>query len=287
MIVTAYPDWDGIYPAVVSGMPENVYHAHPSVSKSSLDLFNRSPAHYKFAARKDPTRHMAIGTAIHCALLEPARFDTDYLILDVADRRASEWREAKKQRGTDEHMLTRAEADHVLGMQASVYANERAAEMLNSPFDQAEVSVFARDPQTGVLCRARVDLLGQAWALDVKKTQDARSDAFSRAIGNYRYHVQAAFYSDVIEWATGLRIERFWFLAVEEQPPHACCVYALDDEAMAAGRQAYRDDLNRYAECVAADDWPAYTDEPEFIGLPGWMLAEIESDMEILTEDGE
>lgn len=285
-IITPYPDWNGgTYPVILSDMPERDYHAHRSISKSSLDLFNRSPAHYKFAAARQPTRHMAIGSAIHCALLEPARFETDYLILDVADRRASEWREAKKQRGTDEYILTRAEADGVLGMQAAVFANPQTHDLLNQPHDDCEISVFAHDPETGLLCRARVDLLGDTWALDLKKTQDARADAFSRAIGNYRYHVQAAFYSDVIGWATGTQPERFKFLAVEENPPHANRVYTLDDEAMAAGRAAYRADLTRYAECVETDEWPAYDDEPELIGLPGWMLAEIESEMEILTDE--
>src|SRR5690625_2309598 len=81
----------------IAGMPNEVYHASPGVSKSGLDKINRSPAHYKFAPEVAQTRNMVLGAAMHAALLEPGLFEQEYLLLrDVKDRRVSAYKEAIK-----------------------------------------------------------------------------------------------------------------------------------------------------------------------------------------------
>ena len=63
-------------------MPNETYHASEGVSKSGLDLMDRSPAHYKNPKLRKSTRNMEIGTAIHAGILEPERFDKEYVIVD-------------------------------------------------------------------------------------------------------------------------------------------------------------------------------------------------------------
>lgn len=261
-------------------MPNSVYHELDGISKSGLDLVSRSPAHYQYRTARTPSRNMEIGTAIHTALLEPERFTQEYMLLrDVKDRRASEYQAAKKVHGS-ERTLTGPESDKVVGMQESVYANPDARKLLDSG-GWRELSGVVCDPATGVLCRHRFDLLTtDGIAVDVKKTQDARSDAFSRAVQAYRYHVQAAFYADQHYWITGEHLKAFAFIAVEEEMPHGCKVYILDDDAMAIGRELYRADLNRYAACIESGEWPAYDSDPEMLALPGWVLAQYENELE-------
>lgn len=273
-------------PCIITGMPNDVYHSWPnSVSKSQLDLIDRSPAHLRYAAKRESTRAMEIGTAIHTALLEPERFASEYVLLrDVTDRRASEYKQAIKVHSSDV-VLTGTEADHVSGMQESVYAQPSARGLLTAA-GHHELSVFANDPETGVLCRVRIDLLtDDMTAVDLKKTRDARNREFQRSVFNYRYHVQDAFYSDVFFWATGEHLNGFKFIAVEEQPPHAAVVYSLDDEARKYGRDCYRANLNTYAKCLESNDWHGYDVNEDVIGLPGWLINEIENEMEITTED--
>lgn len=284
MQITPYtPGMTIAAPMLVSGMPNDDYHAMASVSKSGLDLIARSPAHYRFAPAHTATRNMEIGTAIHTALLEPERFAAEYVLLrDVADRRAAAYKAATAVHGT-ERVLVSHEADDVAGMQESVYANPIAAAWLKNPGIR-ELSVFATDPETGLPVRCRFDILTECGhGIDLKKTQDAREDAFSRAVHSYRYHVQAAFYSDVYEWATGQRLESFRFLAVEQSAPNACRVYRLDETAIQEGRREYREDLNRFAACLVTDTWPAYecTDD-DVISLPEWRIRQIENDLEIM-----
>lgn len=258
------------------------YHRHPSISKSGLDLIARSPAHYFYSARREATRAMEIGTAVHAAILEPERFASQYMLLrDVTDRRASEYKQAVKVHGS-EYTLAGPEADRVSGMQASVQANPRAMNRLGAP-GKSEVSIFTTDPVTGVPVKIRLDwLCDDGRGLDLKKTQDIRADEFSRSVARYRYHVQAAFYSDVFKWETGEDLREFAILAVEESMPHANRVFLLDDEALQIGRMEYRANLNMYADCMERNEWPGIVfEEDELLSLPMWAV----SDQEIMTDE--
>lgn len=259
----------------ITNMPDAAYHGFPyGVSKSGLDLIEKSPAHYYHAARKEPSRAMEIGTAVHTAILEPERFAREYVLLaHVSDRRASEYREAIKVHGS-ERVLVSHEADKVAAMQEAVLSQigDRISD------GHKELSAFCADPETGVIVRCRYDVL-HGGAIDLKKTQDAREREFARSVANYRYYVQDALYSDVYEWITGERLESFEFAAVEENPPHTACVYPLDDEWREYGRVCYRRNLETFAQCEHSGEWPHYQPESRILSAPGWMAAEIEEEI--------
>jgi len=262
-------------------MPNDVYHASAGISKSGLDLISRSPAHYFLAPTKEPTRNMILGSATHSAILEPEKFASDYLLLrDIKDRRASAYKEAIKAHNPD-YVLTEPEADRVTGMQESISTNS----LLKSLIDEikyTEVSLFLN--RNGVTYKCRFDAITKNGSiLDLKTTQDARFEAFSRSIFNYRYHVQAAYYSDLFEAAAGAQAD-FIFLAVESEPPHASKVYRLDSISMEIGREAYKNDLEVYKQCFKSNLWPAYeqNNEPDLIALPEWAIMDYESDADLM-----
>lgn len=269
-------------PCFIANMPNSVYHSTPKgISASGLKLVLRSPAHYKFQSATVPSRAMEIGTAIHTALLEPDRFTTEYVLLrDVKDRRASEYKQAVKVHGS-ENVLVSSEADNVAGMQETVLSNPVMSERLNAE-GWRELSLFVRDPETGVLVRVRYDLLSVSGiAVDVKKCQDARPEEFSKAIFNYGYDLQAALYSDAFEWATGKPLGAFEFAAIEEKMPHGHKLYQPCETTLQEGRAKYREALNLFAECDTANDWPSLQcDGPEIISLPSWRMAQIENEIE-------
>ncbi|SUA58231.1 PD-(D/E)XK nuclease-like domain-containing protein [Oligella urethralis] len=265
---------------IVKDMPNKLYHAHNSISKSGLDLIARSPAHYLYREPSTNTRFMQIGTAIHCAILEPDRFKDEYILLiDANDRRSPEYQAAKKEHG-EEFVLVSHEVENVLGMQASVYANPVAKKWLDLPSEK-ELSIFAKDPETGVTVRIRPDILTACGSIvDLKKTQDARPREFSKSIYNYRYHVQVAFYLDVYKWVTGDECQSFRFLAVEEKRPYSSMVYMLDDLAIDEGRKLYREALNVYADCLEKNQWPSYLcADDEIVSLPDWEVRRLENEL--------
>src|SRR5699024_12047511 len=68
-----------------------------------------------------------------------------------------------------------------------ILANPAMSERLQAE-GWRELSLFVRDPETGVLIRVRYDLLSVSGiAVDIKKCQDARPEEFSKAIFNYAY----------------------------------------------------------------------------------------------------
>ena len=265
----------------VLDMPNDDYHAYEGISKSGLDLLNRSPAHFMYSAVKAPSRAMVIGTAIHTAILEPAKFASDYVLLkDVKDRRASEYKQAIKVHSPD-NVLVAGEADNVSGMQESVYSNIEASRALISE-GWREISAFIEDPETGVLMRCRYDILtNDHRSIDLKKTRDSRPEEFAKSIYNYRYHVQDAMYSHIYELITGSALNSFQFLAVEEQPPHSSMLFELDSESKEIGYSEYRRNLLTYAECDKSGDWHSYENPKQTIGLPGWAISKYEEELEV------
>jgi hypothetical protein len=253
---------------LVLNMPNDVYHAYAGISKSGLDLIARSPAHYAYRSPNEPTRAMVIGSATHAAILEPEVFAKQYMLLkDVTDRRSSAYKQAVEQFGAD-NVLTGTEADAVAGMQAALQLNVAAKLRLDEP-GWCEIACFASDPVTGVLVKCKFDkLTSDLLSVDLKTTQDLRD--FAKSVANYRYHVQAAFYSDVFLWATGKQLTGFEFLAVEKEAPNASRIFLLDTPSVDYGRKLYREALDVYADCLRNDTWPMPAGDVEYIALPYW-----------------
>ena len=268
-------------PCFIAGMPNDAYHSHPEgVSSTGLKAVLRSPAHYKFQAAYETTRAKQMGTACHTAMLEPDRYKDEYVLLrEVNVRTASEYKQAVKVHGS-EIVLVAHEADKVAGMQEAVLSNPLMRSRLTGE-GWRELSLFVRDPDTQVLIRVRYDLLlTDGTIVDVKKTQDARPDAFSRAVDNYGYDLSAALYVDAFEWATGEEAQ-FEFAAVEEVMPHGHKLYRPCDTTLGEGRRKYREALASFAKCELYGVWPSLPcDEPELISLPAYRLAQIENALE-------
>lgn len=266
----------------VKRLPASEYHAHESISKSGLDLIAKSPAHYKCRASLEPTQAMIIGTAIHTAILEPDRFESEYCFTDAKDRRATSYKEAVQDYGV-ENVLLPSDANNVRKIQEASLSRPDIRNLAHAEGD-AELSAFATDPETGVKVRCRYDRLASAgFAVDIKKARDISDRGFARSCATYRYHVQVAFYSDIYEWITGERLSEFWLIAIEESEPYTVVPYRLDDLSIEAGRLAYRRDLNTYAHCLEMGEWPHYEPESNLIALPDWALADLDDQLEIMV----
>lgn len=262
----------GIY---TSGQLSNSnYHSGAGISCTGLKKIAVSPAHYKHGEFKQ-TAAMFTGSATHSAILEPDLFAKHYVTLPSGkDRRSAEYKALCTEHGAD-NVLVSSDAYQIKMMQQAVQKNSKARQWLYEEEGRNELSVYAEDPETGVLVRCRFDrLLNRGFSPDLKTTVDASPRGFSNAIAKYGYAFQAAFYLDTYYWATGQRLEGFGFLAVESKAPYNVMCYRLDDESIEIGRSQYRAALNKYAECLESGVWHGYDDcELEMlIGLPDWMI---------------
>jgi hypothetical protein len=250
-------------------MPSEQYHSSPGVSNSMLKHLYRSPAHLKTYEEQplEQTPAMLFGRIVHQLLLEPEKPWSWAIRPPGLDGRSKEGREWKAKVG-DMPVLDHSEWLNVEGAVASVRCHPTARLALSS--GKSEVSVFRRFTLgSSVLRRARIDFVNDGNALvDIKTTDDARPDAFSRTLSNMRYYVQAAYYLDI--WNDSLPAgqkpkESFVFIAVEKTAPYAVAVYNLAQEDINEGRREYIRLLQLYMECERQNHWPAYNPDVQEI----------------------
>jgi len=255
----------------VTDMPNDAYHAYKGISVSGLKQVMQSPAHYAYSEPKKQTPEMILGTAIHAAILEPERYVKEYMLLEECkDRQQPQYKQAVKQIGK-ELVLIPNDWQKVVGQVSAVHRNKTAMSYLASGWP--ELSGFVECPETGVIRRIRFDwLTPDLVSLDLKKTQDARKEAFDKSVFNYGYHIQAAFYNDTFYQIVGQNLKAFKFLAIEEKAPHGNKVYTCDDVSMHIGREKYLPALELYAKCDDNDEWPAYDEDEEEAGIPTWVV---------------
>ena len=263
-------------------MDNATYHAHSAVSKSHLDLVAKSPLHYwsryldPNRVVPEPTPAMAIGSAVHTHVLELDQWDAQYVVAPAGiDRRTkvgkAEWDVFQTAIGT-RTVISRDDADLVMRIGRSVLTHPAAAYLLGLP-GKAETTHMWVDEISGLQCKCRPDWLldDGSMIVDLKTTEDASPRGFQKSIAQWRYHVQASWYLDGLQHATGKRPEQFVFIAVEKKPPYACAVYVADAQMIEIGRDTARRDLDKLNVCKAADYWPGYSDQVEVINLPPWM----------------
>lgn len=270
-----------IAPGLYFGVPNDDYHVSPGISKSGLDLIAKSPAHY-YAKYLDPNRPPAKdqtaaqldGELAHCAILEPNEFGKRFIVGPDVSRATKAWKEfAEANAGLtsikpDQYGSAWRQAD-------SVHRIPDISMALSNGIP--EVSAYWIDEETGVLCKCRPDFVqdcGDAGVIlvDVKTCGDARPSEFARMIAKHRYHVQASYYSDGYEKASGRYVLGFIFASVETEYPYASSAIQLDEDSIEQGRRDYRRLLDIYAECKTAGKWPGHGTEVHSVRLPGWAF---------------
>jgi exodeoxyribonuclease VIII len=248
-------------------MAAEKYHAVDALSKSMMTKILKSPAHYKAALEEhqDPTKAMQMGTAIHTAVLEPHLYSQVVAVVppDI-DGRTKEGKAWKEQHKSRIHM-THAEDIEIQGVANSVRRHP-FWDIIHLPH-KIEASVFAEDEETGLPLKARPDLWIEDHTLvDIKTTDDATVEGFSRTVTSFGYHIQAAHYLEM----TGA--ENFIFVAVERKAPYAIGIYKLDSEWLQAGANLRRKSITLLHECKALDSWPAYPTAVQTLSCPKWVL---------------
>lgn len=274
------PAWADPWPGkgIIYDLPEHQYHDTKAlVSKSALDLFSRSPAHYRHsldAPPELPTDEMRVGNAFHVLTLEPDLYRSKVAVLpDFGSMHSSTNRKLRDawidDEGRGRVILSRYEHDLITAMANSVRAHPAARRLLSR--GDAEVTALWTDPETGLRCKARGDWVSAMSGVfvDLKSCINASPDAFARAAATHRYHVQDAKYTRAFD-ENGITIEHFAFIAVEKEPPHVTAVYQLDDTARLKGEELYMAELRGLRHCIDTDHWPGYSDRVMDLSLPAW-----------------
>jgi hypothetical protein len=274
-------------PGVYPWMPDATYHADPvpggSLSASGAKTLLKAPA--KFAYEREhgrpDKREFDVGHAAHLLALgagpelhvtERETWNTNAVKEEVAAARLA-----------GKVPIKSSEFEAVSAMVAALLQHPIAAELFDPATMRPEVSVFWRDPWApAVMRRARLDAISQPDAdggqiiVDYKTTTAADPDSISRAMWNYGYALQAAWYLDAASSMPDRPLviaDRFLFVFQEKSPPYLVTVAEPNPDALRVGEKQAREAVDLYAACVGAGRWPGYVpdDEIPLIGLPPWV----------------
>lgn len=279
-------------PAGVHRLDAETYHGDelrdvPTLSSTLARLMlTRSPlhvwtAHPRLNPAWEPTERKTfdIGRAAHRVVLGAGSDFAVYPPEVLASNGAASTKAAKdweaEVRASGLTPIKAEDEQRILAMADAVRAHLAA---MRITFDPAHSELTALGEVDGVWCRAMVDnapLDKRLPLYDFKTTMDASPEACVRAVAGYGYDVQARFYLDVWEAATGER-RRMRFVFVEKDPPHGVSVVELHDDESAesdwmldAGAKC-REARRMWAECLASGQWPGYPTRVAVIGAPGW-----------------
>lgn len=262
------------------------YHAHQAVSKSKLDSIALSPLHYwsrwidPNRPPQTPTPAMEFGTAVHTAVLEPERFAAEYKQAPDLPKTTKAGKDAWSAAAADgSKLLKKDDWDSVQLMLRSVLEHPMAHKVLTAS-GVAEKPFFSTCYRTGLELKARPDYFTDSgWIIDLKTTQDASVRGFQKSAANFRYHVQAAHYINVIGRAVGEKPRGFIFIAVEKSYPYAVQVFEASPAFIQAGMLEAQRNLQALAHAQATypqdTPWPSYSEAMVSLDPPTWLTPQL------------
>lgn len=259
---------------IVSRMPMDEYRAIDALSISRLKELQKSALHYQHRLSHPlVTAPLTLGTAAHCATLEPERFGRQFAVWDRRTEsgrmapRNGKWWDAFQAANDTRMILTEDERDEALMIALAVRSDPVAMRYLES--GEPEVSMTWEPGRKG-----RVDWLtsvrGEPVLVGLKTTRDCRHFSFGSQAAKLGYALQWAWYFDgyvAIKDVKPAVIE----IVVESAPPHAVAVYRIIDDIIEFGRDEYGVLLDQLAECERAGKWPGPYIEEQVLTLPSWV----------------
>lgn len=231
--------------------------------------------HAKEEQRLDrATKAQLLGRAIHCAVLEPERFDKEYVAWDGARRSGFEWECFIEQTAKGRDVISSDDHGLCLDLRDRVRGDKVVGRYLSSGIPEASITWI--DQVTGLTCKARLDFVsnvdGKVTMLDLKTTSGSITPhAFGRTAAQYHYHTQMAWYRWGLRSGFGCDASAK-LVAITKDAPLDCVVYDVGNEALAVGDEHWRLWLNQVAEAVKRGEWPGVSMVEQDLVLPSWAF---------------
>jgi PDDEXK-like domain of unknown function (DUF3799) len=278
----------------VYDIPEDVYHADPvpggSLSSTGARTILDCPAKFDYqrTAGQLPKREFELGHAAHKEVLGVGK---DNVALDFPNYKTKAAQEEQAfVRAQGKIPLLPHEVETVAAMAEKIREHPIAGPLFTPGTGLPEQSLFWRDEPTGVMLRARFDWLRHAVPghrlviPDYKTSRSAHPDKVQKAIAEYGYHIQGAWYRR-LAMALGLAPDDcvFVLVAQEKTPPYLVTVVAPAESSLKWGDQLADHAIDIYRHSTETGHWRGYSDDVETRELPRY----IEQQYEIAEERGD
>ena len=269
------------------GIPNETYHADRTcVSSTWLKIIDsHSPWHLRSYLDSPPapaSPALAMGSAVDCLIFEPELWDKQFTVMPELNLRTNAGKAEKKKLvewagQQNVTLVTNTQHQEALETAKAIRTNPRMADILKRGV--AQPTFVWVDPVTGLKCKCRADWYDEedGTVYDLKTAVNASPSEFAKAIANFGYHIQQAFYSDGIR-VVGKPVKRFVF-CVQEKPDNRntfkadhrlMAFYELDPEDDEAGRDAYSSALSAIDFCMTNNEWAGYNNDTIVLTRPGW-----------------
>ncbi len=270
------------------------YDAAAGIRNTELGWAAKSMRHYAHYKQNPPheTEAKRDGQLIHRAILEPQWFEESTVVIpsDAPKKPTKAQINAKKpspesvdaiawwsdfgKKHAGRTFLDEDDGKSIARIVDAVWSDKEAGAILRD-CKRRELAVFSRHESTGLLLKSSLDLLtaddAEIW--DVKTTVDGEPETYRRAVTNFGYHRQAAFYPGHFP-RLGLKRPAFGHIIVEKEPPYMVSVRPFDDESIEIGRAEVSALLHRIAHSQQTKTYPGYHTGRELTGLTYWKIKE-------------
>lgn len=274
-----------INPGCYTDLSSEEYHADKnSISRSALMDYEKSPYTYwakhlnPDRPKNDPTPSMILGSCFHTAILEINKWGDIYTVMpekklmrDVGREEydLNEQRIAAVKQNLDKRTIISMDTYRtVMEMKDKLESNHQAMHLLLDA--RIENSFFWQDEHSGLLLKARPDILHDNMIVDLKTTSDPSPRAFQNEMVKYGYHVQFAMIRDAVEAIEGRRINHFINIVIETKYPYNMAIYIIDPQAVDAGHIKYKQLCLDLKNSLTENKWQDYGTMN--IGLPKWAF---------------
>ena len=269
-------------------MDEAYYHSDPvpeavggslSSSGAKLLLPPNCPAIFDYQRRngKRPSKAMELGTVVHGMILGTGQ---PVEVLDFPNYNTNDAKKARdKAIEAGSVPMLAAKYAEAVAIADAVRQHPTAGALFAE--GDSEMSGFWQDPEFGVWRRCRWDhVTPYGEVADLKTCASASPhDDIPKAMHNYGYYMQNAWYRDGYTALFGDEPRDFLNVFVSTEPPYLITIARLSDEHVELGRKRNREALERYADCTAAGVWPAWSEDIIDISLPHWAAKSIEAEL--------
>lgn len=274
-----------------SRVPAEEYQALPGIGITRLKELKRSGLHYQFRlANPKVTQPLVLGSAAHCATLEPERFKRQFAVWrrrsentgNLCPRNGQHWEAFKGNVAPGQEIITEDDELIALAIAKAVRADPCAIRYLEAgdpevtmQWDRPMEDEFRRFTPYTVACKGRVDWLthidGRAYLVGLKSARDARPLIFGTAAARLSYHLQWAYYLDGYVAITG-RVPKLREIVVESEAPHDVVVFDIPEDVVLQGREEYVTLLCHLRQCEERSEWLGCGNGTEqVLTLPSWV----------------
>lgn len=279
------------YPPGIYTISNEHYHQSVGISRSGIMEFKRSPKHYWYKYVNPnhipaiPTYDMEFGTAVHAYILEPEKFDQEYVVkpdkreklpevpllkdvgreeYDKAKKIYEDERIKRKNEDADfyryslgKKQIDKEDLEKIKLMSASIMEDPQTSALITGA--QYEKSIYWIDEETKLICKCRPDIMHANFMVDLKTARDASPRTFQREFYDRSYHIQLAMNHMAIKAITGQHITDFIDLVIEKDLPYATAIYPIDEVALEHGINEVHYYLQKIKECFDNNEWPSYS----------------------------